>query len=123
MQRFTITADGSKLKVQCRIYDSQREMLQGIRKAKVTISNDTVAYCSSERRKMPKSHVAIVFFSRTHLTRGTVAHEFVHAGFSILARRKVKSIECTTENAPLDEERLAGITGDLVDAFYKKRGV
>ena len=123
MYRFTIRADGSKLKVQCLVSASQREMLQGIRRAGVTISNDTTAYCHSERRKVPRGHVAIVFFSKTHLSHGTVAHEFVHAGLSILARRKVKNIECTTENAPHDEEELAGIVGDLADAFYKKYGV
>jgi len=117
-------APGTKLKVECRIYPSQREMLRAIRKDRIGgIANDTMAYCATQRARMPAGKAAIIYFSKTHLTRGIVAHEMIHATLAILARQKVRSVPCTTEDAPDVEERLAGLAGDLVDEFYKRYGL
>ena len=99
-------------------------MLAAIRKDHIGgIANDTLAFCATERKRMPEGRAAIVYFCRPYLDCDTIAHEFVHAGLSILARRKVRSVPCTTEDAPAVEEQLAGIVGAFVGAFYKKFGI
>lgn len=110
------------------MYATQRDMLDAIRRdaAKGSasgVANNTMAYCCTYGKLIPKGHAAIIYFSKPHLTRGNVAHEMAHAAFSILARRKVKSIECTTEAAGDNEEVLCYIVGELVDRFYKRFGI
>ena len=124
MHRFNLQPSGSRLKVQCRLYESQREMLRAIRQDSIGgIANNTLAFCATYRAKLPSWYAAIIYFSKTHITRGIVVHEFVHASLAILARRKVKNIPCTTEDAPTAEEALAGLVECLTDAFHKKYGV
>lgn len=118
----------SRMKIECRVYATQRDMLVAIRKdgAKGSMSgvaNNTMAYCCTYKDLIPAGHAAIIYFSKPHLTRGNVAHEMTHAGFSVLARRKIKSVECTTESAGKNEEALCYLVGDLVDRFYKRFGI
>lgn len=110
-----ITASSSKLKVQCRIFSTKREMLRGIRKDVIGgIENSTMACCVHATKSTIDRNdlAAIIFFSKTHLDRGTVSHEFVHAAHNIQERRKGRKDR---------EEDLATLTGELVNAFYKKQ--
>ncbi len=119
-----LRVDGTKFKVECRVYDTHKQMLSAIRKDDISgIANNTLAYCATERRKMPGGHAAIVYFCRKYLTHGTIAHEFDHASFAIMARRGVKQVGCTTEDAAEGEEAHAHLVEHLVDAFYKKFGI
>lgn len=113
----------SSLMVQSRVYDTQKEMLNAIRKDVIGgVANSTLACCVHATRStvMQDSIAAIVFFSRTHLDAGTVAHEMVHAGHNILERRH-RGGRRLTKDSKLEEE-LADITGELVNGFYKKYG-
>lgn len=123
MLKGVIYPKGSRLKVECRIYESQREMLRDARKRphSFSIANDTQALCDTDF--IPKGHLARVFFCRTHISRGVIAHEMLHAAFGLLARRRVKSIDCTTKAASKDEEDLCYVMDSLVDRFYKKFGI
>jgi hypothetical protein len=124
MLSFTLKPHGSALKVQCCVYPSQREMLRAIRTdRRGGIQNDTAAFCATERAKMPRGFGAIVYLCKPYLTKGVVVHEFVHASLAILARRKIRNIPCTTEDAPVVEETLASLVEHLTDAFHKKYGV
>lgn len=113
-----IRAPGSKLKVQCRIYPTREDMLRGIRRDVVGgIANSTLA-CTVHATKstvMDDAIAAIVFFSRRDVDRGTVAHEMVHAAANIIERRRGKLND--------NEEPLALLAGELVNAFYKKFGI
>lgn len=111
----------SRLKVECRIYPSQREMLRASRRhpsRSFSIGNNTMAFCQTDSN--PPEYLAIVVFSRTHLSPGTIAHEFVHAALALMARRKISSIPCTTKEAVPVEEDLCHIVDTLVDRFHKK---
>lgn len=117
----TIRTPGSRLKVECRIYTTQREMLRAIRKDVVGgIANSTMA-CTVHQTKSTindDSIAAVLFFSRTHLDPGTVAHEMVHAACNIIERRH-KGGRGLTKAALLEEEQ-ATLTGELVNAFRKR---
>lgn len=114
----------SRLKVEARIYPTQREMLAAIRKDHISgIANNTMAFCATERKRMKKGFAAIVYFSKTHITHGTVSHEFDHAAFAVMARRRVGSIPCTTEDAPKHEEDHATLVEEMVEAFHKQYGL
>jgi hypothetical protein len=115
---------GSRMKVVCRLYETQRAMLEGVRRFEIAgIANDTLAYCATQRSLMPPGTAAIVYFCRPHLSRGTIAHELDHAAFAIMARRRTRAIPCTTEQAPREEEAHAYLLGDLIDAFHKRLGI
>lgn len=114
----------SSLRVECRIYDRHADMMRAIREDNARggesgVSRNTAAFCCAFRSVVPSSRVAIVYFCKRHISIGVVAHEFSHVAFSLLARRGVKRVECTTEHAPIEEEVHATVLGDLVDGFYK----
>lgn len=118
-RKITIYPPKSRLKVECRIYPTQRAMHKAARHAG-GISNDTLAYCECGIGEIPKKHLAIVYFSETHLDPDTVAHEFTHASLSYFARKKCKAIPCTTDRAEKLEEDFCYVLGALVGRFYKK---
>ena len=115
---FFISPPGSRLKVQCRIYPTQKEMLRGVRKDVVGgIANSTMACCVHQTKSTVEHDnlAAVVFFSKTHLDADTIAHEMVHAAHNIVQRRRRN-----TENQDMHEEELATVTGELVGAFNRK---
>lgn len=119
-----IRPQGSKLKVECRLYQTHREMLRAIRKDDIGgIANDTMAYCATERSRMQAGFAAIVYFCKPYLDHDTIAHEMDHASFAIMARQRVKEIPCVTDAAPPVEESHAYLLGSLVGAFYRKYSV
>lgn len=121
MRAETIRIPNSRLKVQCRVYATQREMHQGIRKDVIGgIANSTLACCVHQTKSTIHDDriAAVVFFSRTHLDPGTIAHEMLHAAWNVLERRRVM-IQKTKKVEHL-EEMLATVTGDLVEAFHKR---
>lgn len=116
-----IRSPGSRLTVECRIYATQKEMLRAIRKDVVGgIANSTMACTVHQTRSTidDKAIAAILFFSRTHLDPGTVAHEMVHAAWNIIERRH-KGGKNLTRTYDLEEEQ-ATLTGELVNAFRKR---
>lgn len=120
---FTVGARGTKLKVECRVYKSQRAMLVAARQLGVGIGNDTAAVCEGSPSIVPKGKFAIIFFCKPHITKGVVAHEMDHAAFCLLSRRKKKTVDFIIDGATDAEETHATIVGDLVDAFHKAYGV
>lgn len=112
---------GSRLKVQCRIYASQRDMLRAIRRDVIGgIANSTLACCVHGTRSTidRKDIAAVVFFSKTHLDAGTIAHEMVHAAWNVIERR-CKGAKNLHKRKDLEEEQ-ATLTGDLVTDFKKR---
>lgn len=114
---------GTSLKVECRVYQSQREMLVAARSFGPGVGNDTAALCEGDPALMPRGRVAIVFFCRTHLTKGVVAHEMTHASLCLMARRGKKRLDIHVSENSDAEEGHADTVGNLVDEFHKKYGV
>lgn len=119
---YVIYPPESRLKVDCRVYDTQRSMLAAIRRDDATgIANDTAAFCATD--KIPAGHLAVIYFCKTYLTHENVAHEATHAGLALLARRKVKEVPCTITSNDDSEEMLAQIVGRLTGEFHRKHNV
>lgn len=108
----------SRLKVECRVYDTRRAMLAAIRKDDPSgIANDTYAFCATD--KIPTGHLAVIYFCKPHIGHDHIVHELVHAGLALLARRKVKEIPVILKSNAAAEEQLAQIVGGLVSAFHR----
>ena len=122
-QTFTFTAPGSRLKVECLIYQTGAAMVRQARKLSgdnPNINKSTGAYTETDLELIPKGHLAIIFFNRKDWTYGILAHEMSHAANGFLSRKHIDWIRCTTKIATTGEERHADIMGNLVDAFLKK---
>ena len=124
-RRYVITPRWSRLKVECRVYDTHRMMMAAIRKdhargGQSGAANDTYALTCTDPTLIPKGHGAVVYFYTKGITPGRIAHEFDHAAFAILARRRIKHVECSTAGAADHEDDHAYVVQDLVDGFYKK---
>lgn len=119
-------APRSKLKVECRIYQARVIMFKYAKKlignTYPNLTKNTVAYAEGTIRLIPKGHLAVVFFNRNGLSYGTIAHEMDHVANCLLARRGVKTIECSLDMATDGEEQHADILEELVDSFHKKYG-
>lgn len=114
----TLKIPGSRLTVQYRIYPSQRQMLAAVRQDTVSGVENSALACTVHQTKSTISDdriAGVVFFSKTHITIGTVAHEMVHAADNVIERRRVKKGDL--------KEMRASVAGDLVDAFYKQFGL
>lgn len=127
-QALIIRPRTSKLSVECRVFERHADMLGAIRKdmargGRKGVGSNTAAFCATYKDSIPAGRFAVIYFCKKHLTIGTVAHEFIHATLALLARRRVKEIECTADWATEDEETLCQISGDLTDAFYKAYGI
>lgn len=120
---FTVGVKGTRLKAEVRVYKSQRSMLAAARQSVGSIGNDTAAFCEGTPSLVGKNRFAIIYFCRTHLTKGVVAHEMSHAAFCLLARRKILCVPCDAAENTNEEEMHAGIVGDLVDDFHRQYGV
>lgn len=115
----TLRPKGSRLKVVCHVYPNKRAMHSAIRRSD-GISNEVLAFTETRIAAVPEGTAAVIFLSKTHLTAGIVAHEFDHACFAILARRRVHSIPCDTEKSHTVEEDHAYLLQRLTNEFYKK---
>jgi hypothetical protein len=121
---FLVWPKGTSLSVECRIYDTNADMVQAIKKLSGRyyrgLGKNIGAYTEGHIPILPVGRLAIVFFSRDAVTHEYVAHEMVHVGLCLQARRKVKTIPCDTKSSSVDEEGLANAVGDLVQAFHRK---
>lgn len=126
--RHDLHIPGSKLKVSVRLFSSRQAMLGSIRRAysrkkENGCGNTTMAHCATSRRILPKGFAAIVYLNRNDLSIGVAAHEFTHAAFAILSRRRIKSIHCNIEEAADNEETFCDVVEKLTDQFYKRFGI
>lgn len=108
MQKCTLRIKNSKLVVRVFVFDTKKEMHQGIRAAGAATSSDTLACVYFGEGNV----AAEVYFNRTHLDPGTIAHEFLHATANVMHRRKGDFVQ--------EEEEYARILDELVNKFYKK---
>ena len=123
----TLSVGKSRLKIGVMVLPTQKDMLVTIRRDNARgrepgVANNTIAYCNTSKSVIGR-HAAVVYFCKPHLSVGVVAHEMTHAAFAVLARRKVKSIECSTEEPAEHEEELCYLVQDLTDQFYKRFGI
>lgn len=124
-QIITIYPRGSRLKVECRIFDTRRAMLVEAKKFTQdlypNLGKDTMAYCEPTLKLMPsKSYLAVVFFNRNDWSHGIIAHEFDHCANALMYRCGVRQIPCSLDMATDLEEEHCYIMESLVDAFHKK---
>ena len=119
---------GSKLKASVRLFKTRQEMLIAIRRLYATkklsgCGNTTMGHCVTSRKVVPKGYAVVVYLNRNDLTTGIAVHEFTHAAFALMARRRIKSIKFDVEGAANHEEEFCDIVERLTDQFYKRFGI
>lgn len=114
--RFIIHSDKRRFSVEVRVFQTLKHMIAA---GPLEKNKNALAYTCGHREHMPPGIHAIVYFHQKDISPQTVAHEMVHAALCVLARKGVKSIPVTLDDAPSTEERLASITDFLVEGFNK----
>jgi len=121
----TVRPSMSRLKVECRIYPTRKDMLAATRKfihkRYNNVGKTTAAYCEGTKDLLPsKQHLAVVFFNKNDLTHGIIAHEFDHVANCLMYRWGYRTLPVSIDEATEIEEKHCYIVQDLVDAFHKR---
>jgi hypothetical protein len=124
MHTVTIKPQGTRLKVECRIYPTKKDMHAAAHKFSGSIYSNigrkTEAYCECTPSLLPRGFFAVVFFYEKGMTNGILAHEMDHAAQGLLYRRGHRQLPISIDTAtPLEEEHCY-ILQDLVDDFMRK---
>jgi len=121
---FTLSIRGTALLTECRVYENRTQMRLAAKKfvrgMYSNVTRDTMAYCEGTPSLLPKNRLAVIFLNRRDMTLGMVAHELDHAANCLMARRGMRLLPISIDEATPEEEMHCSILEDLLNAFHSK---